>query len=46
VSAAQPQMSPGAILSGRWQIQDFIGSGETGEVYGVRDMHSSGAFAL
>ncbi len=39
-------MSNGAILSGRWQIQDFIGSGETGEVYGVRDMHSTGTFAL
>jgi serine/threonine-protein kinase len=39
-------MNPGAILSGRWQIQDFIGSGETGEVYGVRDMHSTGTFAL
>jgi serine/threonine protein kinase len=46
VSAAQPLMNPGAILSGRWQIQDFIGSGETGEVYGVRDMHSTGTFAL
>jgi serine/threonine-protein kinase len=39
-------MNPGAILSGRWQIQDFIGSGDTGEVYGVRDMHSTGTFAL
>ena len=39
-------MNPGAILSGRWQIQDFIGNGETGEVYGVRDMHSTGTFAL
>ena len=39
-------MNPGAILAGRWQIQDFIGSGETGEVYGVRDMHSTGTFAL
>jgi serine/threonine protein kinase len=39
-------MNPGAILSGRWQIQDFVGSGETGEVYGVRDMHSTGTFAL
>jgi eukaryotic-like serine/threonine-protein kinase len=39
-------MKPGAVLSGRWQIQDFIGSGETGEVYGVRDMHSTGTFAL
>ena len=46
MSAAQPLMNPGAILSGRWQIQDFIGSGETGEVYGVRDMHSTGTFAL
>jgi eukaryotic-like serine/threonine-protein kinase len=46
VSAAQPLMNPGAILAGRWQIQDFIGSGETGEVYGVRDMHSTGSFAL
>jgi eukaryotic-like serine/threonine-protein kinase len=46
VSAAQPQMNPGAILAGRWQIQDFVGSGETGEVYGVRDMHGSGTFAL
>ncbi len=33
-------------MSGRWQIQDFIGNGETGEVYGVRDMHSTGTFAL
>jgi serine/threonine-protein kinase len=39
-------MNPGAILAGRWQIQDFVGSGETGEVYGVRDMHGSGSFAL
>jgi serine/threonine-protein kinase len=39
-------MSTGTILSGRWQIQDFIGSGDTGEVYGVRDMHSTGTFAL
>ncbi|HEX7453312.1 MAG TPA: serine/threonine-protein kinase, partial [Polyangiaceae bacterium] len=39
-------MNPGAILAGRWQIQDFVGSGETGEVYGVRDMHGSGTFAL
>jgi len=39
-------MNAGAILAGRWQIQDFIGSGETGEVYGVRDMHSTGTFAL
>jgi eukaryotic-like serine/threonine-protein kinase len=46
VSAAQPLMNHGAILSGRWQIQDFVGSGETGEVYGVRDMHSTGTFAL
>ncbi|HEY4102811.1 MAG TPA: serine/threonine-protein kinase, partial [Polyangiaceae bacterium] len=46
MSPATPLMSPGAILSGRWQIQDFIGSGETGEVYGVRDMHSTGTFAL
>ena len=46
MSAPQPLMSTGAILSGRWQIQDFIGSGDTGEVYGVRDMHSTGTFAL
>ncbi|HEY1535354.1 MAG TPA: hypothetical protein VGF76_15110, partial [Polyangiaceae bacterium] len=46
MSPAQPQMNPGAILAGRWQIQDFVGSGETGEVYGVRDMHGSGTFAL
>ncbi len=46
MSAPQPLMNPGAVLSGRWQIQDFIGSGETGEVYGVRDMHSTGTFAL
>lgn len=39
-------MNAGTILAGRWQIQDFIGSGETGEVYGVRDMHSTGTFAL
>jgi serine/threonine protein kinase len=39
-------MNPGTILAGRWQIQDFIGNGETGEVYGVRDMHSAGTFAL
>lgn len=39
-------MNPGTILAGRWQIQDFIGNGETGEVYGVRDMHSTGTFAL
>ena len=46
MSSPQPLMTPGAILSGRWQIQDFIGNGETGEVYGVRDMHSTGTFAL
>ena len=46
MSAPQPLMNSGAILAGRWQIQDFIGSGETGEVYGVRDMHSTGTFAL
>ena len=46
MSATQPLMNPGAILAGRWQIQDFIGTGETGEVYGVRDMHSTGTFAL
>jgi Protein kinase domain len=46
VSSPQPLMNPGAILSGRWQIQDYIGNGETGEVYGVRDMHSTGTFAL
>ncbi|MEO6599232.1 MAG: serine/threonine-protein kinase [Polyangiaceae bacterium] len=46
MSSPQPLMNPGAILSGRWQIQDFIGNGETGEVYGVRDMHSTGTFAL
>jgi eukaryotic-like serine/threonine-protein kinase len=46
VSVTPPQMNPGAILAGRWQIQDFVGSGETGEVYGVRDMHGSGTFAL
>jgi serine/threonine protein kinase len=46
VSTPQPLINTGAILAGRWQIQDFIGSGETGEVYGVRDMHSSGIFAL
>jgi serine/threonine-protein kinase len=39
-------MNAGVILAGRWQIQDFVGSGETGEVYGVRDMHGSGTFAL
>ncbi|HYQ43677.1 MAG TPA: serine/threonine-protein kinase [Polyangiaceae bacterium] len=41
-----PLVNAGTILAGRWQIQDFIGSGETGEVYGVRDMHSTGTFAL
>jgi len=46
MSVPQPLMTPGTILAGRWQIQDFIGSGETGEVYGVRDMHSTGTFAL
>ena len=46
MSAPQPLINAGAILAGRWQIQDFIGSGETGEVYGVRDMHSTGTFAL
>ena len=39
-------MNPGSILAGRWQIQDFIGNGETGEVYGVRDMHGASTFAL
>ena len=46
MSPAQPLLRAGTILAGRWQIQDFIGSGDTGEVYGVRDMHSSGSFAL
>jgi hypothetical protein len=46
VSAPQPLVHAGTILAGRWQIQDFIGSGESGEVYGVRDMHSTGTFAL
>ncbi|MEP7052423.1 MAG: serine/threonine-protein kinase, partial [Pseudomonadota bacterium] len=46
MSVSLPQMKPGAILAGRWQIQDFIGSGETGEVYGVRDMHGVSTFAL
>ena len=46
MSAPEPLMNSGAILAGRWQIQDFIGSGETGEVYGVRDMHGTGTFAL
>ena len=46
MSATQPLLNPGTILAGRWQIQDFIGNGETGEVYGVRDMHSTGTFAL
>ncbi|HET7539292.1 MAG TPA: protein kinase [Polyangiaceae bacterium] len=46
MSSGQPLVNPGTILAGRWQIQDFIGSGETGEVYGVRDMHSTGSFAL
>ena len=46
MSAAQPLINQGAILAGRWQIQEFIGNGETGEVYGVRDMHSTGSFAL
>jgi len=46
VSAPRPLINAGTILAGRWQIQDFIGSGETGEVYGVRDMHSTGTFAL
>lgn len=46
MSAPQPLVNAGTILAGRWQIQDFIGSGETGEVYGVRDMHSTGTFAL
>jgi len=46
MNAPRPLINPGTILAGRWQIQDFIGSGETGEVYGVRDMHSTGSFAL
>ena len=46
MSAPQPLMNAGSILAGRWQIQDFIGSGETGEVYGVRDMHGTSTFAL
>ena len=46
MSAPQPLINAGAILAGRWQIQDFIGGGETGEVYGVRDMHSTGTYAL
>ncbi|HEY2406204.1 MAG TPA: protein kinase [Polyangiaceae bacterium] len=43
---SEPLLKAGAILSGRWQIQEFLGSGETGEVYGVRDMHSTQTFAL
>jgi len=46
MSGTQPLVGAGTILAGRWQIQDFIGNGETGEVYGVRDMHSTGTFAL
>ena len=46
MSAPQPLMNVGAILAGRWQIQDFVGSGESGEVYGVRDMHGTSTFAL
>ncbi len=42
----KPQIRTGAILAGRWQIEDFIGSGESGEVYGVRDLHGSATFAL
>src|SRR4051812_12471291 len=46
MSSPQALMNPGTILAGRWQIQDFIGNGETGEVYGVRDMHGAGTYAL
>ncbi len=43
---SKPQIRTGVILAGRWQIEDFIGSGDTGEVYGVRDRHGSATFAL
>jgi serine/threonine-protein kinase len=46
MSLGQPHLKPGTILAGRWQIQEFIGGGETGEVYGVRDMHGVSSFAL
>lgn len=46
MSGADAQLSAGAVLAGRWRIQDFIGSGDTGEVYGVGDLHSAGTFAL
>jgi hypothetical protein len=36
----------GAALAGRWQVTDYLGRGDTGEVYGVRDLHGSGTFAL
>jgi serine/threonine-protein kinase len=44
--SATAQLNAGTILAGRWQVQDYIGSGETGEVYGVRDMHSASNYAL
>jgi serine/threonine-protein kinase len=46
VSSTQPQVNSGAVLAGRWQIQDFIGSSDTGEVYGARDTHGTATFAL
>lgn len=46
MSEARPTLSAGATLAGRWQITDFIGRGELGEVYGVRDLHGGADAAL
>jgi serine/threonine protein kinase len=46
VTSARPLLRLGAVLAGRWLIQDFVGAGDTGEVYGVRDMHGTSTFAL
>ncbi len=41
-----PTLAPGTTLGGRWQVGPFIGAGELGEVYAVRDPLSGQTGAL
>lgn len=41
-----PALAPGASIGGRWQVAAFIGRGELGEVYAVRDPLSGQSGAL
>ncbi len=36
---SRQQLQPGAVLSGRYQVQDVIGIGGMGSVYRARDLH-------